>query len=99
MINDGNGREYQFPVTIFTAKSKLKHQADHVFSEVIEATHAHDSGDHAHAVEELWDVIQSAETMLRMYEADGHDVWAVRDAVEEKNRKRGYYHFADVSKM
>jgi len=83
--------KYHFPATIFVTKTKLKFQADHVFSEVIEATHAHDSGDHAHAVEELWDLIHSAETMLRMYQAAGHDVWAAKTSVEVKNRKRGYY--------
>lgn len=83
--------KYQFPATVFVTKNKLKFQADHVFSEVIEATHAHDTGDHAHAVEELWDVIHSAETMLRMYEAAGHDVWAAKAVVKEKNRRRGYY--------
>lgn len=83
--------KYQFPETIFVAQSKLRFQADHVFSEAIEATHAHDSGEHAHAVEELWDLIHSAETMLRMYQAAGHDVWAARATVKEKNRKRGYY--------
>lgn len=39
---------------------------------------------------ELMDVIHAAETALRM-EFDDSEVDGLRDAVEEKNRKRGYY--------
>lgn len=39
---------------------------------------------------ELMDVIHAAETALRM-EFDDNEVDALRDAVEEKNRERGYY--------
>lgn len=39
---------------------------------------------------ELMDVIHAAETALSM-EFDDAEVGGLRDAVEEKNRKRGYY--------
>lgn len=39
---------------------------------------------------ELMDVIHAAETALRM-EFDDAEVNCLRDAVEDKNRKRGYY--------
>ena len=39
---------------------------------------------------ELMDVIHAAETALRM-EFSYEEVEALRDRVEEKNRKRGYY--------
>lgn len=39
---------------------------------------------------ELMDVIHAAETALRM-EFDDSEVDGLRDAVEDKNRKRGYY--------
>lgn len=39
---------------------------------------------------ELMDVIHAAETALRMEFAD-EEVEKLRDTVEEKNRKRGYY--------
>lgn len=41
--------------------------------------------------EETWDVIHAAEGVLRRLEANGLDVSAARDAVENKNRDRGYY--------
>jgi len=83
--------KYQFPPIIFVGGNDLKLQSDHVFSEALEVTDAYDAGDHGHAVEELWDLIHSAETMIRMYQAAGHDVWAAKYAVGEKNRQRGYY--------
>ena len=39
---------------------------------------------------ELMDVIHAAETALRM-EFDDAEVDGLREAVEEKNRERGYY--------
>lgn len=45
--------------------------------------------------EETLDVIHACETLLHMLEADGLDIEEVKDFVETKNRKRGYYESAN----
>lgn len=94
---------YRFPAMAKLGERTNEQQAEKVRSESLEACNAlwdYDMGARfgkpdapkrrtAYGIE-LMDVIHAAETALRMEFGD-EEVDALRDAVEEKNRKRGYY--------
>ncbi len=92
---------YRFPSMANIGDLTTEGQAAKIFEEAYEAKSAqafwcygNGSGDEeadrtAYGME-LMDVIHAAETALRM-EFDDSEVDGLRDAVEDKNRKRGYY--------
>ena len=92
---------YRFPAMARLGWFTNNEQAIHIIGEAEEAMSAQNyvdygsgSGDReadrtAYGME-LMDVIHAAETALRM-EFDDDEVAELRDAVEAKNRKRGYY--------
>ena len=87
---------YRFPRTLFV-NNGLFDQVKHVRSEAFEAVDAYMKPDIAHLAEELFDVIHSAETGLRIlderYEVD---LIAIEALVLEKNARRGYYKLTDL---
>jgi hypothetical protein len=83
-----------FPKTVFVESCTINEQMEKIgteFGEVIDAL-ANPIINHEGVAIELWDVIQSCETALRILEEQhGVDVSIVRQYVYEKNRARGYY--------
>ena len=94
---------YRFPAMANLGEWTNEQQADKVRGESLEACNAlwdYDMGARfgkpdttkrrtAYGME-LMDVIHAVETALRMEFSDA-EVGGLRDAVEDKNRKRGYY--------
>lgn len=97
---------YRFPAMAKICEWTSEQQAQKVLGEACEAFNAlrdglwdYDTGkrreemidaDRTAYGMELMDVIHAAETALRMGFSNG-EVDNLRDAVEDKNRKRGYY--------
>ena len=97
---------YRFPAMAKLGEWTNEEQAEKVWDEATEAFNAlrdglwdYDTGtrreemmdaDRTAYGMELMDVIHAAETALRMEFGDA-EVDCLRDAVEDKNRKRGYY--------
>jgi NTP pyrophosphatase (non-canonical NTP hydrolase) len=82
----------RFPRTKFVDSNPLVTQIQHVSSEVHEAYNAGCDESLERTAEELFDVIHSAETALRiLQERHGVDIEAVGRQVVDKNRERGYY--------
>lgn len=81
-----------FPRTHFVDRGGILNQIDHTYSEVCEALEAALTPEVGHTAEEIFDIIHSAETALRiMQESHGVDLTAAYLRVIEKNRERGYY--------
>lgn len=92
---------YRFPAMAKLDEWSIEEQAKKILDEAEEANSAksfwlygNGSGDHdadraAYGME-LMDVIHSTETALRM-EFSEKEVKSLREAVENKNRSRGYY--------
>lgn len=97
---------YRFPAMAKLGEFTNEEQAEKVWDEATEAYNAlrdslwdYDTGTRREEMSdsdrtaygmELMDVIHAAETALRM-EFDDFEVDGLRDAVEKKNRRRGYY--------
>lgn len=97
---------YRFPAIAKLDGATLEHQVTKVCCEACEALDAmrdclwdYDTGTRREEMREadrtaygmeLMDVIHAAETALRMEFSDA-EVDGLREAVEEKNRRRGYY--------
>lgn len=97
---------YRFPAMAKLGEWTNEEQAEKVWDEATEAYNAlrdslwdYDTGTRREEMSdsdrtaygmELMDVIHAAETALRM-EFDDNEVDGLREAVEEKNRRRGYY--------
>lgn len=94
---------YRFPAIACIEEPSNTRQADKIYEESLEVCGAQLSYEMAerygnpiiHKIREnygmeLMDVIHAAETALRM-EFDDAEVDGLREAVEEKNRRRGYY--------
>ncbi len=97
---------YRFPAMAKLGEFTNEEQAEKVLDEATEAYNAlrdslwdYDTGTRREEMSdsdrtaygmELMDVIHAAETALRMEFGDA-EVDGLRDAVEGKNRKRGYY--------
>lgn len=97
---------YRFPVMAGLGEWSNEEQAEKVWDETTEAYNAlrdslwdYDTGTRREEMSdsdrtaygmELMDVIHAAETALRIEFSDV-EVDGLRDAVEDKNRKRGYY--------
>lgn len=97
---------YRFPAMAKLSEWTNEQQAEKVWDEAAEAFNAlrdglwdYDAGKRREEMSEadrtaygmeLMDVIHAAETALRM-EFDNAEVDGLCDAVEEKNRERGYY--------
>jgi NTP pyrophosphatase (non-canonical NTP hydrolase) len=86
-----------FPKTRFVEENTIEAQLENVgteFQEVVEEVYPHlRAGKNYDAIaEELWDLVQSAETALRILdEQHGVDIAHIRQFVYEKNRARNYY--------
>lgn len=97
---------YRFPAMARLGEWTNEQQAEKVWDEAAEAFNAlrdglwdYDAGKRREEMSEadrtaygmeLMDVIHAAETALLM-EFDDNEVDGLREAVEEKNRRRGYY--------
>lgn len=97
---------YRFPAMAKLGEWTNEQQAEKVWDEAAEAFNAlrdglrdYDAGKRREEMSEadrtaygmeLMDVIHAAETALRMEFSDA-EVDGLREAVEEKNRRRGYY--------
>lgn len=97
---------YRFPAMAKLGEFTNEEQAEKVWDEATEAYNAlrdslwdYDTGTRREEMSdsdrtaygmELMDVINAAETALRMEFGDA-EVDDLRDAVEDKNRRRGYY--------
>ena len=77
-----------YPKTRFVDENTLDEQFDHICSEYREAVMAEGKGDRD---EELADLEASIQTYWDIREKQGLDVDALRKAIIEKNRRRGYY--------
>jgi len=77
-----------FPEVKFTSTNSIDEQCLHVVSEAIEASQEDDPYKKAM---ELWDVIHSAETGLRILSASGVHIEQAKIDVVIKNTARGYY--------
>ena len=82
---------YRFPKCSKASHNPESTQIVKVLEEVYELAEAHneDCFDSWSILEETWDVIHAAEGVLRKYTKE--QVEAAREAVEVKNRNRGYY--------
>lgn len=82
--------QYQFPS--IAEPEELPKQLQHVKSEVDEAIEAYYEEKSPWTIAtELMDVIHAAETALRLLEAEGMDLDAIKRGVVEKNQRRFYY--------
>lgn len=81
--------QWQFPP--IAEPEDLPHQILHIKAELLEAAEACGAKNIQHTAEELMDVIHAAETALRLLEAEGMDLDAIKRGVIEKNQRRGYY--------
>jgi hypothetical protein len=82
---------YQFPRTIFR-HNKIIDQIIHLRSELEEVQVEIVKRDHSATAREVWDVIHSAETALRILENQhGVNVEEARFLVLAGNAGRGYY--------
>ncbi len=83
--------DYQFPE--ITSNSYINTQVRKLEEEVAEVVEAYTSIDAGHLIEEVWDVVQCTETLLRLLsKVFGEErVAAGKPLVETKNRERGYY--------
>jgi hypothetical protein len=80
---------YNYPRVKFVDTNQLHEQLDHVESEMREIVRV---ADEEELIMELLDLQHSVETAIRiLQEKHGVDVEAYRQAVIEKNRRRGYY--------
>ena len=90
-------RHYLFPRTIFASRPGIIRQLLHVFSEFMEIITALLRRDYEHACHECYDLIGSVETLIHKLYIVAHarkkpiQPLIIKLAVEEKNRKRGYY--------
>lgn len=82
---------YRFPECTLASNAPESTQCIYVLGEVHELLQAEneDCFDSVRILEETWDVIHAAEGVLRKYPTSL--VKHIRNVVEEKNRKRGYY--------
>ena len=92
-LKDGldRGSLYHFPPVRFVGETPVLQQIKHLKSEIIEVEEALGKSDKDNLILELWDVIHSAETALRIISSWGEDVFAVKKEVYRKNDDRGYY--------
>jgi len=77
-----------YPRTKFADMATLEQQFEHVREEFIEAVKADGRGERD---EELADLEHSIQTYFDIRAKQGIDVDGVRQAVIEKNKRRGYY--------
>jgi NTP pyrophosphatase (non-canonical NTP hydrolase) len=86
-----------FPKTVFVEENTIEKQLEHIgteFQEIVEEVYPQlRNGKNYDAIAgELWDLIQSAETALRILdEQHGVEINLIRQGVYEKNRARRYY--------
>jgi len=87
------GRFYQFPRTRFVDENSIVYQLDHTQEEVAEAHRELLNLPYISALAlEIMDIHHSTETALRILdEYHGVNIHKLRQAVIEKNKKRGYY--------
>lgn len=72
------------------AALKMQSSYDHATNTLVREDFDEADNDRCEYGKELMDVIHAVETALRMEFSDA-EVGGLRDAVEDKNRKRGYY--------
>ena len=78
-----------FPPVVTT--NTIDDQIDKIFEEAFEVFKANASHDEPHTIHELWDVAQAVITALHKFEQKGHNIYAHRDEVYEKNKALGKY--------
>jgi len=93
--NDGSNQQetnnmWHFPAVKFVKENSLTRQINHLESEINEVKDAYHRETN-YLIMELWDVIHSAETALRILKFCGYDVFSVKSDVLKKNQERGYY--------
>ena len=83
---------FSFPETKFVDELKIAGQFCHLASEVDEVFQDMMNERYLEMASELWDVIHSAETALRILEKDHQiDVKGLKQKIIDKNKQRGYY--------
>lgn len=87
---------FRFPRTKFVDETTHCQQEEKVMSEAIEVRWAETP---EHKIEELLDVIQAAETGLRKYQEEGHDIKKAAQAMVAKNSspERSYYKAREIN--
>ena len=88
-LYDLEERLYRFPENLKAKELRQGLQLEKIEEELQEAWDAWDAETDERAIEELWDVIQACEGMLRKYPAE--KVWAGRSLVISKCENRGDY--------
>jgi|GEM_PF-1778987 len=93
MERENPGIVYSWPETIYASRNSLGEQLDHILSEVDEITELGppvsplihmEIADLQHSIETFWRILER--------QTNGEEyIAAVFQAVEDKNRKRGYY--------
>lgn len=89
VIRRGTGDGFHFPARAFTVP--MVTSVNKMREEFTEFLTALTSESREAQVEELWDLIQTMEQHMRDYAAEGVDVFAARERVENKCRQRGLY--------
>lgn len=84
---------WRFPKTIFTDSNNPEQQLDHIRSEHKEMWMAYMDGETGQLCEEIFDLIHSCETALRIIKREfpAIDLPSAMQAVIEKNKTRRYY--------
>lgn len=82
---------WHFPPANKFLNHSLGEQIKHLGSEVKEVERAYFDESPGAFVEEIWDVIHSAETLLWIAHGNGLDITSPKDEVIRKNLARGYY--------
>jgi len=82
---------WHFPPTRFVHDATVLEQCLHVLEEAMESLKAVVNEPMDRAAEELWDVVHSGETALRILQRIGVDIYQGKKFVLAKNDKRGYY--------
>ena len=83
--------EWHFPLINPVRKFPLDHFLEHVIEGIVEFE---EETDEENKDKEAVDILHAAETFVRKYfESNGRDWRVVRDAIIQKNKKRGYYDY------
>jgi hypothetical protein len=84
---------YNFPATRFANENSLEQQLVHIISEMDEVSQAYNEESPERLTEEIFDLLHSVETAIRMIEKEmgKKDMAKIELSVWKKNLERGYY--------